>query len=254
MKFTLVCVVLLSFVLLSYGMSFGKTSPLEEKLCTPEQWEGFTVSWYPEKDTLIFSNVSYDFSGKRLALDVEKIEWEKKEVDKKTFSMLLRFDKKKGYFFQEESKNCSVVDLKHDFEEWCIPKEAKKMGPFTLGGKLKIHGFSFNVTSAHHSKDKNTTSWIYAEITADGIPVSAKYGNKKANGLTDFYDITPGIQDEDKFTPPDYCKDDNDATKNTRRSTKVHHTTPVLWNLLGASGCGPDFVGLTSNCSSPNLI
>jgi len=235
MKVIIGLMVLLSCVLLSYGMSVGKGKTLEDDLCTPEQWEGFIVSWYPELDTLIFSNVSYDFSDKELALNIEKIKWEKTETTKKTFSMLFRFDKKKGYFFHADTKNCSVIELKHDFEEWCIPKGAKSMGPFTLGGKLKIHGYSFNVTHQHHDSkdDKNTTSWVYAESTSDGIPVSAKYGNDKINGLTDFYDVTPGIDHKDRFTPPDYCDDEETPS---RRSLAVDGPAPSFWDLLGGAG------------------
>jgi len=176
------------------------------ELCTPDQWEGFTTNWYPEIDTLTFANVSYDFQNKKLALDVEKWVWENGNCDSKTFSMLFRFDKKKAYFFHDRSdgKNCTVKELDHDFEQFCVPKDAKCMGPFTLGGSLKINGYKFNVS---HDQAADDTIWIFYESTFDGIPVSAKFGNEKIKGTSDFYDITAGIEDPTRFDPPDFCND-----------------------------------------------
>jgi len=178
---------------------------LANELCTPDQWEGFSTNWYPEFDTLAFANISYDFQDKKLAVDVEKWVWKDDNCESKTFSMLFRFDKKKAYFFHDraDGKNCTVKDLEHDFEEWCIPKDAKCMGPFTIGGELEINGYKFNYTNS----EQDDTTWIYYESTSAGIPVSAKFGNDKAKGVSDFYDITSGIADPTRFDPPDFCKD-----------------------------------------------
>jgi len=177
-----------------------------QELCTPKQWEGFAASWYPELDTLALANVSYDFSNKKFAVDVKKVVFDDNDNhETKTYSMIFRFDKKKVYLFHDrpDGKNCSVKKLDHDFEEWCVPKDAKSMGPYTIGGKLEINAYLFNVTQS----DADNSTWVYFESTSSGIPVGARYGNKKASGITDFYNITPGIDEPERFTPPDFCDD-----------------------------------------------
>jgi len=180
------------------------------QLCTPDQWEGVTVSWYPELDTLAFANVSYDFTNKMLALDVEKWHWSDKDdkCDSKKYSMLFRFDKKKAYFFhdREDGKNCTVKDLEHEFMEFCVPDNAKCVGSMTIGGKLDINGYRFIIEDDNHLKADNDT-WVYYEATPAGLPVSAKYGNKKTDGVSDWYDLTTGIEDPHRFDPPDFCDD-----------------------------------------------
>jgi len=190
-------------------------------LCTPAQWEGFSSSWYPELDTLAFANISYDFTNKKLAIDVEKWVWHDDDKESKSYSMIFRFDKKKAYFFhdREDGKNCTVRELEHEFMEWCVPKDAKCMGPFTIGGSLKVNAYRFNIS--HHSAAKTEDStWMYYENTMDGIPVTAKYGSEKVSGVSDYYDITGGIDNENRFDPPEFC----------------NHVQPTPWRHDGHKG------------------
>lgn len=179
----------------------------DNHLCTPDQWEGFTTSWYPELDTLALANISYDFQNKKFAADVAKIKWKEDGHDCKTYSMIFRFDKKKAYFFhdREDGKNCTVKELEHDFEKWCVPKDARCMGPFTIGGSLEINAYKFNMSG--QDKGSDHTVWVYFESTADGIPVNAKYGSEHVKGTTDWYDITAGIDHPNRFEPPEFCND-----------------------------------------------
>jgi hypothetical protein len=211
MKAIVICVSLL-LALSAHGRTIGgnfdntvKAVDLKDTaLCTPPQWEGFSTSWYPELKTLAMANTSYDFDNKKLAIDVKKWVWsdDDSECSSKSYSMIFRFDKKKAYFFhdREDGKNCTVKDLDLDFEEWCVPKDARSMGPFTVGGKLEINGYHFNFSSHDGS-----TTWMYFESTKDGIPVTAEYGNAHAAGVSEFYDITGGIDDPEVFNPPDFC-------------------------------------------------
>jgi len=209
------------FLFLAYsaqGMVIGSidnaseaSALVENELCTPAQWEGFSTSWYPELDTLAMSNISYDYQNKKLAIDVEKIVWQENgEHDIKTYSMIFRFDKKKAFFFHDspDGKNCTVKELDHDFDEWCVPADAKTMGPYTIGGSLKINAYKFNYTKTWHRANedpKAEDTWFYYESTKDGIPVSAKYGSEDTKGISDWYDITAGIDDPSRFDPPDFC-------------------------------------------------
>jgi len=214
MKAIVICCFFLLSVYAAHGMVIGgnldNTIPakdvLENELCTPDQWEGFSTSWYPELDTLALANISYDFQNRKLAVDVDKWVWKDDGCDSKTFSMIFRFDKKKAYFFHDrpDGKNCTVKDLEHDFEEWCVPKDAKCMGPFTIGGSLKINAYRFNYSQ---SDQADSNIWVYYESSSDGIPVSAKFGSDKVKGVSDFYDITSGIEDPTRFDPPDFCND-----------------------------------------------
>jgi hypothetical protein len=204
---------------------------IDNNLCTPDQWEGFATSWYPELDTLALANISYDFQNRKLAVDVAKIKWKEDDYDCKTYSMIFRFDKKKAYFFydREDGKNCTVRELEHEFEEWCIPKDAKCMGPFTIGGSLEINAYKFNISG--HGND-STDAWIYFESTAKGIPVNAKYGSKHVKGTTDWYDITAGIGDPNRFEPPDFCADVTPAPwRHGHRGGKRTTHSFSLWHL-----------------------
>jgi len=228
--FVLVCV---ANGMLIGGNTDKTVTPTELKnneLCTPEQWEGFIASWYPELSTLAFTNISYDFTNKKLALDVEKWHWSQDgECNSKTYSMLFRFDKKKAYFFhdREDGKNCTVRDLEQDFEEFCVPDDAKCLGPSTLGGKLQINSYKFVIENEKRKGDNET--WVYFESTPAGIPVTTKYGNDKVNGDSEFYDITSGINDETRFDPPNFCDDNNPLP--AYHKGKRSHTAFNLWHL-----------------------
>jgi len=181
----------------------------DDSKCAPAQWEGLTSSWYPELDTLALSNVSYDFDNKMLRFQVEKMVFDDEEEGKTQFtrySMILRFDKKKAFFFSEDDQKCKVKQLDHDFYQWCIPKDARTMRSHTIGGSLSVNSYLFNIT---HPGMKDG-AWMYFESTDSNIPVSAKYQGSKVGGVTDFYDITSGIADPSVFDPPDFC-DENDV-------------------------------------------
>jgi len=245
MKLIIFCCFLLFIAYSAHGMVIGgnldnasdASDMVENKLCTPEQWEGFSTSWYPELDTLAFANISYDFQNKKLSIDVDKYVWKDEgDYDCKKYSMIFRFDKKKAYFFHDraDGKNCTVKELDHEFMEWCVPEDAKTMGPFTIGGSLTINAYKFNFTKSNSTTEGGEdVTWMYFESTKNGIPVNAKYGNKQTKGTSDWYDITAGIDDPDVFEPPEFCADVTPTPwrHGHRGGAKRSPHSFSLWNL-----------------------
>lgn len=209
MKAIVVCCLLLALSAYAAGLvvggSRGGGKPVAVKAdtnCVPKQWEGQSASWYPDIGIVALSNISYDASNDKLAFDVLKMETHGDEKPEETrYGMILRFDRKKAYFFDEE-QNCTVKDLEHDFKEWCVPDDAIEMA-LTVGGSLKVNGYRFEIK---HSDDDNG-AWAYYESTPDNIPITMHYKGTKSPGVTDFYDIVGGIADPAVFEPPSYCDD-----------------------------------------------
>jgi Ependymin len=155
-------------------------------------------------------NVSFDFSGKKLAFEIHE---RHAESSRRILSEIVDFNTKTAYSVNWDDKSCQTHTISHEMEKDCTPADAKLEGRPVIGGALKAYLYAFEFGSGEQSIRGMETRASHNCVPIESALINKKWGVDQ----TSYFDYTTGIKDAGVFTPPAFCHHNSStaATENT---------------------------------------
>ncbi|RUS87258.1 hypothetical protein EGW08_005010 [Elysia chlorotica] len=182
--------------------------------CTPEQWEGEQTlfsgytGFFQRGLIKEFNDVAYDYSNKRSAVFLRYING---DIEAK-IKIVVRYDDNDDagmlYVDNYNRGKCWKKRLDREFRKCCIPKDAKRLGEYSMGLKGKYNATSYEI------KGKRMNFILTVQTLGEGVcaPIgqlaAGRVGHFDVVRNVGFINITPGIKNETVFDVPWDCKDD----------------------------------------------
>eukprot|EP01111_Echinosteliopsis_oligospora_P015978 TRINITY_DN649_c0_g1_i1.p1 TRINITY_DN649_c0_g1~~TRINITY_DN649_c0_g1_i1.p1 ORF type:complete len:233 (-),score=47.43 TRINITY_DN649_c0_g1_i1:69-767(-) len=203
----------LLFVLLAIGLASAFSLNLRDKeqRCSPDRWEAGLFSWFPESNFMAYTNLSYDWKGKQIAMDIfskhthqddDKSGSGDHHKDGHAYKILLHFGEKKVWYVDHESGNCTVRPIMHSMEKACVPKDHRYLASSSIADGVDVDILLWK----KEIHDKEVTI-VYTVTKDKSIPIEFKYSSSHHGATTNFYEVSEGIEDYTVFDAPGGCEE-----------------------------------------------
>lgn len=185
--------------------------------CLPEQWEGRVGAFHISKRFVrpkfraSDSKIGLDFSGKKVA--ARSLYYCKKTKRTYETRTVADFNAKKVYFIFKDK--CKSFNIRSSLRKPCIPDFFKRFPSYSYGaGSDSLAVTAFGYRNASRAR----TTEIFSVVTSGScVPVKGAYrvkrGFRSSMGKYQYYNVTPGNQDRELYTVPDFCNSDSNSSE-----------------------------------------
>eukprot|EP01112_Ceratiomyxa_fruticulosa_P010068 TRINITY_DN264_c0_g1_i1.p1 TRINITY_DN264_c0_g1~~TRINITY_DN264_c0_g1_i1.p1 ORF type:complete len:222 (-),score=35.39 TRINITY_DN264_c0_g1_i1:208-873(-) len=194
----------------------------DSKICTEDQFECGTYSYYPLHHTMALSDMSYDFSNKRLYMDVYAWDYKNEKVEQSNTKYIAQFAQQKLYVIDEKDK-CTCHSLPVDMRRFCVASDFEECYSFTFGRDLECEGF--NWMEEYNGKTNISINVILTK--EDRIPIQFSHYSDVTEGQVEFFNVTSGIRDPTIFNAPQDC----DCSDSDTPRPSLHKFLPHIFGL-----------------------